>query len=155
MRLERPGVTLESEWLQNLCYRTHQFLQALVPFDAHPEDTRRLRGREEARVAKRELNRRTLHLSQRALNLIQPFRFSEKLQRDMKCFRPDPADIWREWAHLVSELSNPLANPGVNVESYEQAHTITSTCGAPGRAPAGWPNAECARGLRDSAAARP
>src|SRR5271165_6025101 len=72
----------------------------------------------------------------------------------MECLRFDPAHIRRELPHLVAELGNPVANGSVDIESHEEAHTITSASGAPGRAPAGWPSAEYARGLRESVVAQ-
>lgn len=61
-------------------------------------------------------------MAQYALNVIEPLRLAEKLERHMERLRSDPTHFGRELPHLVAELRNPLANVGVDIEGYEQAH---------------------------------
>ena len=122
MGLEWALVALEPQRVERCANRFNQLLKILTGFDTNPENSRQFRVGKETDTAKCEVNRRPLYLAQCALDVIDFSCFSEKLQRDMKSLRPNPAYIGREWPHLVAELSNPPANVGVNIKGYEQAH---------------------------------
>ena len=82
-------------------------------------------GGKEAGTSEIQVDRGTPHPVQCVADFPYFLGLAQELEGDVKRLRPDPANTGCSRTQQLAEFCNPLADPGVDVESYEQTHDFT------------------------------
>src|SRR5438552_1388126 len=128
MRAVSARFFFDAERQQCRVYCAGQPGQALVGFDANPEDSGGSRSREEAAAAEGEIESAVCDRLQGCANLFHLLRLADEFQGHVQRFLAHPAWLGRELAHSFHEARNALADFVGDVESDEQAHDLATSC---------------------------
>src|SRR5262249_33767164 len=133
MRAVGVGFFRDSERFRRTVHCTGQRSQLGPGLDADPENTGHFEGGKESVSVQPHFDANALERRKRLFGLLHVFLrfFSNELQRNVERLRPYPTRVRGKSPYPFHELSDPLADGLVNVESEENPHgfepsTVTS-----------------------------